>query len=570
VFYLPLLYYPIQDDDRATGFLLPMYGSSLATGNSISNAFFWAINRSHDATFFHDWMFSRGQGLGAEYRYLLGPRAQADLRYYWLDEKETIVNGLTRQPRRSTSVRGGLSQNLPFGLTARARVDYVTDVTVRQTYDHDFYNASNSMRTVNGGLSGSWRNLSVSGAFNQVETFSDSNTSTVSGQTPGFTAVLSGVKFGPLPVFATVNGEAGRAVFIQRAATRENDATLWKADFSPSIRAVLSTLPYLQVNATAAYRTTYYSESLATDRRTQVEEPVTRSYGDMRVDIIGPVFSGVFNFNNAIADRIKHVIEPSFSVSRRTEIPNQTRIPNATGWDIIVGGVTQMNYALTNRLMVRKEQAGEPASSAPREMLAVTIRQSYYTDASASRFDSGYSFGYNNRGPSSFSPIALTTRAMPVAPMAVNWRLEYDPEAIKGGPRILGMSLNGVWRTPSADISTGWNRQAFATRTSTGAVTEARNYLQSSADLRLWGSRVGGVVAFNYDVAQSVFVNQRYVGFYNAQCCGFSFEYQAFNYPNSSRFLLPRDRRFNMSFTLAGIGSFSNFLGAFGGVGGMR
>ena len=84
VFYLPMLYYPIQEDDRATGFLLPMYGSSLATGSSISNAFFWAINRSQDATFFHDWMFSRGNGLGTEYRYLLAPQAQGDIRYYWL------------------------------------------------------------------------------------------------------------------------------------------------------------------------------------------------------------------------------------------------------------------------------------------------------------------------------------------------------------------------------------------------------------------------------------------------------------------------------------------------------
>ena len=93
VFYLPMLYYPIQEDDRATGILMPMYGSSLAAGSSISNAFFWAINRSQDATFFHDWMFSRGNGLGAEYRYLLGPQAQGDFRYYWLDEKEAIING---------------------------------------------------------------------------------------------------------------------------------------------------------------------------------------------------------------------------------------------------------------------------------------------------------------------------------------------------------------------------------------------------------------------------------------------------------------------------------------------
>ena len=59
VFYLPIMHYPIQDDDRATGFLIPTYGRSTYRGQSISNAFFWAISRSQDATFFHDWFLSR-------------------------------------------------------------------------------------------------------------------------------------------------------------------------------------------------------------------------------------------------------------------------------------------------------------------------------------------------------------------------------------------------------------------------------------------------------------------------------------------------------------------------------
>ena len=53
--YLPVMYYPTQKDDRATGFLLPTYGASTLRGHSIHNAFFWAINRSQDATFLHDW-----------------------------------------------------------------------------------------------------------------------------------------------------------------------------------------------------------------------------------------------------------------------------------------------------------------------------------------------------------------------------------------------------------------------------------------------------------------------------------------------------------------------------------
>ena len=70
VIYLPWVYYPIQDDDRATGFLLPTYGSSSLRGQAISNAFFWAMGRSHDATFLHDWFTTTGYGAGVEYRYV--------------------------------------------------------------------------------------------------------------------------------------------------------------------------------------------------------------------------------------------------------------------------------------------------------------------------------------------------------------------------------------------------------------------------------------------------------------------------------------------------------------------
>ncbi|MGH9221654.1 MAG: LPS-assembly protein LptD [Vicinamibacterales bacterium] len=564
VFYLPVLYYPIQEDDRATGFLLPQYGSSLVMGSSVGNAFFWAINRSQDATFFHDWMFSRGQGYGTEYRYMLGPQAQGNFRYYMLDENQAIINGTLRDPRQSKTIQGGLSQNLPFGLSARARVDYITNVTVRQTYNHDFYQASNSNRTIDGGVSGSWRSLSVNAQFRRNETFYNEDDSTVSGSAPGFIASLSGVRLGRLPLFASVQAEAARVLYIENFGEEAFDSGLMKADIMPSIRAPLSTLPYLQVNATAAYRSTYFSESLAADLKTQIEEPITRNYGDMRIDIVGPVLSRVFNPQNAIADRLKHVIEPSFSVQRRTTIPNQNRIPTRAGaFDIVIGGTTQLNYGLTNRLLVRKDVEGQPQAGAPRELLSVSVRQTYYTDETASTFDNSYSYGYAYRRPNAFSPISLTARATPLAPLAIDYRVEYDPVPVSpASPKVLGMSLNGTLRADRADVTAGWTRQAFA---SVDRRIPPTNLIQTTANLRFAGGRYGTNVTYNYDVARSSLLNQRYVGFYSAQCCGVSFEYQSFNYPADPRFYVPKDRRFNMSFTLAGVGSFSNFFGAFGG-----
>ena len=97
ILYLPVFYYPIQEDDRATGFLIPTYGTSTVRGQTLSNAFFWAMGRSHDATFLHDWFSKTGQGYGGEYRYELGGGSQGNTRIYVINEKETTFVDSTGQ-----------------------------------------------------------------------------------------------------------------------------------------------------------------------------------------------------------------------------------------------------------------------------------------------------------------------------------------------------------------------------------------------------------------------------------------------------------------------------------------
>ena len=568
VFYLPIMYYPIQEDDRATGFLLPSYGASTYAGSSISNAFFWAVNRSQDLTLFHDFFFTGSTGMGGEYRYLFGPASQGNFRAYWLDEQATVINGGSRPARKSQIFTGGLNQGLPLGLTARANVNYSTDVTTRQLNSNDFLDATTSQRTLNGAVSGAWGGLSLNAVYDRLEYFYNPTDSQVTGRGPGFTASYSGRKLPAVPVYFSLNLDAANMLFIGSSVTTTNgtavrttlDKSLNQVDVLPSFRAPLSTLPFLSVNATVAYRTTYFSESLAEDLRTQVEDAVTRRYADMRADIVGPVFSRVFTPNNAFAERMKHIIEPNFSVTRRTAIDNQARVPRVQGrYDTIVGNTTQLTYGLANRLLVRKRAVEGAEAGSPQELLNVSIRQSYYTDESASQFDPNYA---NNQGrpPSPFSPISLTAKAVPTQPMAVDFRLDYDPRA-EADIKVIGYGLNGVYRTNMVETSAGWSKQnygsAFAGR--------SNNYIQQSTQLRFGGGKYGGTVALNYDIARSTLLNHRYIAFYNAQCCGISVEYLAYNYGPGTNLLLTQNRRFNMSFTLAGVGSFSNFFGAFGG-----
>jgi lipopolysaccharide assembly outer membrane protein LptD (OstA) len=135
--YTPIMYYPTKKDDRATGFLIPTLGETTLRGESIHNAFFWVLDRSEDLTFMHDWFSKTGQGLGSEYRYNFGGASNGNLKAYFLNEHNATYSqddgSTTTVPAsHSYEVHGNATQFLPFGIRARGRVDYFSNITQNQ------------------------------------------------------------------------------------------------------------------------------------------------------------------------------------------------------------------------------------------------------------------------------------------------------------------------------------------------------------------------------------------------------------------------------------------------------
>ena len=204
-----------------------------------------------------------------------------------------------------------------------------------------------------------------------------------------------------------------------------------------------------------------------------------------------------------------------------------------------------MTYGLTNRLLVRKDKPGEPQAGAPREFLNVSVRQSYYTDANASQFDTQYSYGFQVRAANPFSPISLDGAG---DCRSNRWRLTTGSSTTRrrcrARPKLLGTNLNGTLRTEADQCDRRLEPAGLcAADAPSGFVSEARTCVNAQSDFRLKQSRFGGRVEFQYDFATSTLLNQRYVGFYNAQCCGVSFEYQSFNYSNQVASQLPDPER---------------------------
>jgi LPS-assembly protein len=563
VLYLPVFYYPISKDDRATGFLIPMYGSSTIRGQTLSNAFFWAISRNQDATIFHDWYSRTGQGFGSEYRYIAAPGSDGQIRFYNLNEhtaEYTDDSGTvtTTPERESYQIQGNLSQRLSRTFRARGRVDYFSDISVQQTYHQNVYNASQRQRVVNGSVTGVIGSWNLTSSYDRSEFFYGTTQSTVRGGTPRVSLQRADKPLFGSPIYFSVTTETTKLLAERKTETATVDQGVTRFDVFPRIRFPFTKWQFLTISTSAAFRETFWTEQRDPVTTLNIDDPINRNYYDLSAQITGPVFSRIWNRTGSqYAEKLKHSIEPYFNLQRVSAIDEFEQYVQLDGTDTIVGRVTRLNYGVTNRFF-RKPGGGGRS----RELLTASIGQSYYSDARAAQYDKNYQTSFGT-APNRFSPLSLQIRSTPTDSVQAQFRAEYDTKF----KALRTMTADGTVSLGERLHSTaGWSQRRFIEGLP-GFDDPDRldHYLNSATTWKGWQNRVGAVYNFNYDIRRSRFLQQRIMGYYNAQCCGFALEYQQYNLSGISSSPVPADTRFNFTITLAGIGSFSNPFGALGG-----
>ena len=422
VMYLPYAYYPLKDGQRATGFLLPTYGTSTIRGQAISNAFFLAMGRSQDATFFHDWFTRAGQGVGGEYRYIASSGSEGSVRSYLFNQQAlrfTSSGGTaSSQPAtRSFEITGNVNQTIGTHMRARAQVDYFSSLITQQLFQQNVFAASRRQRLISGSWSGAWGPYSLASSFQRNELLELTGGSLVYGGAPRVSANIAPVRILGLPIYGAMQSEVSNSTFLSRSATgREEDLGLLRIEATPSLRIPLSRWPFLTLNSSAAWRNTFYSESLDLQGRRSTD-PIGRHYLDLRTEITGPTFSRVWDFGESGMggiQRLKHVIEPFGSIQRVTGMDNRTRIVQLYDVrDYVVQGTTAMTYGITNRVLVRPRPRPDQQTTNTRESLSVSVQPTYYTQKQASQFDFTYVSASRLSKPGNFSPLAISARAIP-------------------------------------------------------------------------------------------------------------------------------------------------------------
>lgn len=571
--YLPVLYYPTKKEDRATGFLLPTYGSSTLRGQQIHNAFFWAIDRSQDATFMHEWYSKIGQGGTGEYRYNFGGGSDGNFSAHLLNQHAANYDQpdgtvFSQPASRSYEIRGNANQVLPGGLHARANISYFSSITTMQTFNMNVYDATRNNRTYGGNVVGTWGSYSLNGTYDRSEYFYDANNSTVTGGVPRVSVARSERPLFGSDLYYSWNAEYADLLYESTAG--EVNKSLNRLDFTPQIRFPFKKWQWFTVNTSASWRDTFYTRSLdplkadptsgVIPQGAIIDERLNRRYFTFGAQAVGPVFTRVWDTpHNGYAEKFKHSIEPYFNIQRTSSVDHADRIVQIDGTDYIVGNTTQLGYGVRNRFYGKaRSVAGQP--SVAREIFNIELTQTYYSNPSASRYDPRYSTSFTTSTPSNFSPIALSANATPTSALNATFRAEFD--ARYHSLRTVTLNSSYSWAS-RLQTTVGWSKRLDIPQLD--AFSRPDHSINTSTSLHTRDSRFGGVYSFTYDVLRSSLMQQRLSGFYNAQCCGIAVEYQSWNYSGLG-FPVAADHRFFLSFTLAGLGNFSPFNGALGGV----
>jgi hypothetical protein len=274
----------------------------------------------------------------------------------------------------------------------------------------------------------------------------------------------------------------------------------------------------------------------------------------LRSDVVGPVLAKIWDTPaSGYSERMKHLIEPTFALEYIPAISNAGNVLTLSdSSDSIPGDSTRLTYGVNNRLLYRARTTDGSAGSTI-QFLTVGVQQTYYLTDRASLNDTQYISSSLRPRTVDLSDVALNIKVTPSPRLDSSTRFEYDVH----GEGLHVITTQGTAQFGASSTTINFSRQKRP-------ATNANSSMTWSSSLNLLQGQARGAYALTWDIGRGYILNQSIGVTYQAQCCGIQTEFQKFRFTSGAP--IGSDRRFNVSFVLAGLGTFSNFFGAFGGL----
>ncbi len=544
LFYTPYFYKSMAARPRKSGFMTPGIGNSSRRGKMIGVGWFWAINRSYDATYRPQFFTDRGFAHTVEARGK--PRAGSEFgaTLYGVQDRGAKQEDGSRIKQGGALFTFDGKSDLGRGFTARGEVTYLTSFVFRQAFTESFNEAVNSEVRSLGYIAKHWNGYAMNLVFERSENFQSLE--------PGDKIVirrLPALEFssrdrritrrGP-PVWVSL--ESSAALVRRNQPLFQTRQFVERLDFEPRISTALRWKD-LSVLPSFSLRETQYGSSLL-DGRVQ-GSGILRSSREFSLEIVPPGLARVFDSPKWLGDRAKHVIEPRAAFRHVSGVEDFDRLIRFDETELIAN-TTEAEVSLVNRLYVRRRGVVSELAS-----WQLWTRRFFDEDFGGAVVDgrrnvvasqihlTEYSFFDRARR---WSPVVSSLRINPSHSIGIEWRADYDPLR----HRIVNSGVSADARFDKYIVSIGHNHVR-----SVPLLTPSANQLRA---LIGWGrqDRPGFSAGFTtiYDFRQDIMQYSNAQVAYNNDCCGISVQFRSL--PRGAQ----RDNVFRVAFTVANIGSF--------------
>ncbi|HYP05570.1 MAG TPA: LPS assembly protein LptD, partial [Bryobacteraceae bacterium] len=537
LFYTPMFYKSLERAPRKSGFLTPNIGNSNRRGKMYGAGYYWAINRSYDATYRAQLFTQRGIAHHVDFRGKPNRATDFNFILYGVNDRGPVIDGVRRAPESGYIVSFIGRSDLKGGWIARADVNYLSSFRFRQAFTESYYEVISSEVHTSANVSKYWDTFSLDFVAYRVENFLNSDQKVSLRRLPSveFRSRDRQVSDTVLPVWVSFQSSGS---FVRRSElVNPTRQFVDRLDFEPRVMTALRWKD-IHLIPSFAIRETHYGSSMDMDRRI-TGQGATRSSREFGAELILPSVARVF------AGKRKHVIEPRASYRYVTGISNFDRYIRFDETELL-SNTSEVEVSLTNRLYTKQKDGRVE------ETLSWTVAQRRFFDPTfggalqegrrnvllSSATLTGYSFLDAAR---SYSPIVSVFRARSFAGMTLEWRADYDPKR--------GQITNSTVSTDrriknNMTVSVGHSQVR-----SHPILTPSANQLTTG-----FGYGTENVKGFSlraymvYDYRERITQHATTQISYNTDCCGYSVQYRRFGVGNRTDF--------RVAFAIANIGSF--------------
>jgi LPS-assembly protein len=545
LFYAPVFYKSLQERPRKSGFLTPNIGNSSRRGFMLGAGYYWAINRSYDASYRVQYFSQRGFAHHVNARAKPTQRSTFDAYFYGVADRGKDIGGGRKIDAGGFLVSVTGDADLGKGWQSRWDVNYLSSYLFRQEFTESFNEAVFSEVHSVAYVTKNWSNYGLDAVFRRSENFystlQDDKISIRKLPEFRFTMRDREVSRKVLPVTVSMDSQFG--LLSRDQPLFQTRRWVERIDVAPRVSTAIR-IKDISIIPAVSVRGTHYDSSW---QNGQVSgDGVLRTSGEFTTELRLPSLGRVYDGPKWIGDKVKHVVEARAGYRYIGGIDSFHRYILFDETETY-SNTSELDYSLINRIYTKR-------NGVVHEALTWELWQARFFDEdfsgavidgqrnvlnSAQRL-TGYAF---LDGARAWSPVVSNVRMSPRPGWGISSRTDYD---------TLFHRFSNASVTADARIGGKYFFSVGANRVNTNPVlTPPANQVRGLVVLgdpnkRGWNGAFSAIYDFRQDIMQFATTQLTY----NTGCCGISFQYRRFGFGTR------QENQFRVAFAISNIGSF--------------